>query len=309
LSAALAFDVLLCAVVIAVAISAVWIRTLFAAVVVFLVFGLLLSVVWVRLGAVDVALAEAAIGAGATGVLLLRVTALLRNAGAETGGGLPLRLDLLLLSAGVTAGLVWAVIHLSAGSASQFELVEAQMAASGVGHRVTAVLLNFRGYDTLLESVVLLAAMIAVWSLTPDPLWGGRPGIRQHVRPDGVLAHFGRVLPPVGVLVGVYLVWRGSDAPGGAFQGGTILAAVWMLALMAGAMKPPKVTDLKLRLALCVGPAVFVVVAAATALTGGLLTYPPELAKPLILLIEAALALSIAATVGLLVTGEPRARS
>jgi energy-converting hydrogenase B subunit D len=44
---------------------------LFRAVVMFIVFGLMMALVWVRLDAPDIALAEAAIGAGLTGVLLL----------------------------------------------------------------------------------------------------------------------------------------------------------------------------------------------------------------------------------------------
>ncbi len=46
-------------------------RDLFRAVVVFIAFGLLMAIAWVRLQAPDIALAEAAIGAGLTGVLLL----------------------------------------------------------------------------------------------------------------------------------------------------------------------------------------------------------------------------------------------
>lgn len=44
---------------------------LFKAIVFFITFGLLLALTWVRLDAVDIALAEAAIGAGLTGVLFL----------------------------------------------------------------------------------------------------------------------------------------------------------------------------------------------------------------------------------------------
>jgi energy-converting hydrogenase B subunit D len=44
---------------------------LFKAVVLFIVFGLLMALAWVRLQAPDIALAEAAIGAGLTGALLL----------------------------------------------------------------------------------------------------------------------------------------------------------------------------------------------------------------------------------------------
>ncbi len=51
---------------------------LFRAVVLFIAFGLLLALAWVRLAAPDVALAEAAIGAGLTGALLMAALARLR---------------------------------------------------------------------------------------------------------------------------------------------------------------------------------------------------------------------------------------
>lgn len=44
---------------------------LFQAVVLFIAFGLLMALAWVRLEAIDVALAEAAVGSGITGALLL----------------------------------------------------------------------------------------------------------------------------------------------------------------------------------------------------------------------------------------------
>ena len=44
---------------------------LFRAIVFFIAFGLLMALAWVRLGAPDIALAEAAIGVGLTGALLL----------------------------------------------------------------------------------------------------------------------------------------------------------------------------------------------------------------------------------------------
>lgn len=52
---------------------------LFSAVIMFIVFGLVMALAWVRLYAPDIALAEAAIGAGITGVLLLDTLGYLRN--------------------------------------------------------------------------------------------------------------------------------------------------------------------------------------------------------------------------------------
>ncbi|MFN7139004.1 MAG: Na(+)/H(+) antiporter subunit B [Limisphaerales bacterium] len=66
-----AFDILLLVCLVG---SAVWMLVagnLFQSVVVFIAFGLFSALAWVRLSAPDVALAEAAIGAGLTGVLLL----------------------------------------------------------------------------------------------------------------------------------------------------------------------------------------------------------------------------------------------
>ncbi|MFN3945100.1 MAG: hydrogenase subunit MbhD domain-containing protein [Allosphingosinicella sp.] len=298
-----AFDILLCLIIVAVALGAIAGRDLFAGVALFVVYGLLLAIAWVRLGAVDVALAEAAIGAGLTGVLLL-------GAAARLEGKSPHRLDFrpaaLILCVALAAGLAVVVVDLVRPDVGLRPQVAANLAVSGADNPVTAVLLNFRGWDTLLEAVVLLIALVGVWALAPDDLWGGRPGLRQHVRPDGVLATFGRFLPPVGLVIGVYLVWTGASAPGGAFQGGTVLAAVWLLAMMAGLDEPPRVSSAGLRWALVLGPAVFVMAGLYGIAHGAFLSYPPGAAKELILAIEFALTLSIAVTLALLVMGPPR---
>jgi len=59
---------------------------LFTAIVLFIAFGLVMSLAWVRLDAPDVALAEAAIGAGLTGALLLSALARLNDLADTTPG-------------------------------------------------------------------------------------------------------------------------------------------------------------------------------------------------------------------------------
>ena len=95
---------------------------------------------------------------------------------------------------------------------------------------MTAVLLAYRALDTLLESIVVVFALIGVWSLAPDRVWGGYPGPLHQADPNGVLAYLARVLPPIGIIVGLYIFWIGASLPGGKFQGATILAAMWLLA-------------------------------------------------------------------------------
>jgi multisubunit Na+/H+ antiporter MnhB subunit len=111
---------------------------------------------------------------------------------------------------------------------------------------------------------------------------------------------------PVGILVGIHIFWVGSVAPGGEFQGATILAAMWILAMMAGLVDAPAVSRGWLRLMLVVGPTVFLTIGlAGFAMAGSFLAYPEPYAKLMILMIEIPVTLSIAATLALLVAGPP----
>lgn len=75
----LAFDLLLAISLLWSAWQALSTPKLDRAVIMFIVFGLLLTLVWARLDAPDIALAEAALGAGLTGTLLLDALAAVRR--------------------------------------------------------------------------------------------------------------------------------------------------------------------------------------------------------------------------------------
>jgi multisubunit Na+/H+ antiporter MnhB subunit len=306
---ATALEIVLAAVMLGLAAWTVIARETFPAVVGFVVYGLFLALVWVRLGAVDVALTEAAIGGGLSGVLLLGAAARLRTtevpAEAERPGAI-LRLAAALLSAAVAAALAAAVLLLPDPAPTLAPAAAANAAATGLGNPVTNVLMAFRAMDTMLEKVVLLLALVGVWSLAPDRLWGGRPGPRHEADPHGVLAFLARLLPPVGIVVGIYVFWVGANHPGGAFPGATILAAMWLLVMLAGLADTPPANHRWLRLMLIAGPMVFLLVGVGGLWLGdAFLAYPVAYAKPLIVAIEAAMVLTIALTLGLLVAGPP----
>ena len=301
------FDLTLCLLILAAAGAAVFGRAAFMAVVFFIVYGILIAIAWLRLGAIDVALAEAAIGAGLTGVLLLAALARITHeidAPEPSTGPDRTTLATALASLVIASAIGFAFLTLPEPQGLQ-ERVAENLADAGAENPVTAVLLNFRGWDTLLESIVLLAALLGIWTLARDEAWGGRAGPRHVTRPGGVLAQFGRVLPPIGLLVGIYLVWAGSKQPGGAFQGGTVLAAVWIVTIMAGLIQAPRVADRALRAALVIGPVIFLALAVAGVVAGAFLVFPPVHAGWLILAVEAVLTLSIAVTLAMLVFGPP----
>ncbi len=181
----------------------------------------------------------------------------------------------------------------------------ASLETTGLGNPVTAVLLAYRAIDTLLEKIVLILALVGVWSLSRDAAWGGASQLRPAIIPEP-LVFLARVLPPFGVLIAVYQVWVGADLPGGTFQAGTILAAMALLVMLAGLRPAPPTQARALRVMLAGGPALFVMVGfLGVAVAQGFLSYPEAIAKPLIVGIEAALTLSIAGTLALLVAGPP----
>lgn len=303
----------LAALILGLAVRAVAAREAFSAVVGFLAYGLLLTLVWVQLHGIDVALTEAAIGGGLTGALLIGAASRLRSTEAAAGAETPSLLTrclAALLAGAVTLALAVCVLALPDPAPTLAPEVAANMASTGVGNPITAVLLAFRAMDTLLEAIVLLFALIGVWSLAPDRFWGGRPGALQQADPNGILAYVARVLPPIGIVAGMYIFWVGADHPGGKFQGATLLAAMWLLVMSAGLADAPPIGRAWLRLGLVAGPLVFIAIGLAGYVTAGaFLAYPDGLAKPLIVVIELALLPSLTLILGLLLTGAPQRKA
>ena len=292
------FDGVLGLLVLGLAFGALHGRNLYASVLLFIAFGLALALIWARLGAADLALAEAAIGAGLTGVLLF--TALSRqpvSADLPEATGTRLRLGAAAVVLPMLILLVQGLAPLSEVEPRLPALITRHLDETGVSHPVTAVLLNYRAWDTLLELAVLLLALLGARQLGPRPL--------DLAEPWPLLRAWARVLAPLLVLAAGYILWRGASAPGGAFQAGALLASGVVLLRLSGLLPRLRWSFMPLRLLVLGGLLVFVGVAVATTWLGeGWLTYPGGAAKPIILMIEAVATLSIAASLSLLVVGE-----
>ncbi|GAB3315527.1 MnhB domain-containing protein [Haliea atlantica] len=192
-----------------------------------------------------------------------------------------------------TVCLLWAVRHLVALPAEQQALsvlLSRWLPDSGVSHPVTAVLLNFRSYDTLLEiGVLVIAGMVGISLARTSALED--PAMRSA---DPLLHALLRLFLPLLVLLAGWLLWAGSSRPGGAFQAGALLAAAGVLGRLAGLPMAFLRPGTLLRAGLVLGFSVFLLIALLGALDGrAFLAYPPGLAGALILVIEAGLSLSI----------------
>jgi multisubunit Na+/H+ antiporter MnhB subunit len=196
----------------------------------------------------------------------------------------------------LTGILVWTVWTLPPYSDRMQNLVAAHLPISGVENPVTAVLLNFRGYDTLLEIGVLLLAAVGVLSLAPTTV------ASPETAPRRIQIVLLRLLPFI-VIVSAYLLWIGKYAPGGAFQAGAVLAAGGVL-LMTSAVRLNHIAIKSIPIGLSIGLLTFLAVALATMIGGrNFLQYPLPWASALILIIEAAATVSIAVILTILYLG------
>ncbi len=208
------------------------------------------------------------------------------------------RFSLAVLALALFGSLTWAIFSLPANPTGLTAKALHHLPASGVMNPVTAALLNYRAYDTLLELGVLLLALVAVWGLRI----GEWPDTDQPVRP--LLRSMLRLVLPMLVLAAVYLLWIGAFAPGGAFQGGALIGGALVLGLLGGIVGRPSGNSLLWRVGLVAGVVVFIGVAGAAALlTGQLLRYPAGQGGVWILVIEAAALISIGLALGLLYLG------
>lgn len=276
---------------------------LFRSLVFFVVFGLVMAISWARLQAPDLALVEAAVGAGLTGAMLLNTYRDLEKGKPGHWSELHDELEAsrlnpstLFLSAGalvLLALLGWSLWRLPDSELLIAGAVQQNLAHSGASHPVTAVLLNFRGYDTLLEIVVLFLAIIGVWSFhVLSPIDDGRQLPLDYSELVVALVH--RLVPLI-IIVSGYLLWVGAHGPGGAFQAGVILASIGIIFSLTGNLAPAAESTPGVRFFIILGLLVFIGVGFGTMIFHeGFLDFPHAWAGALILTIEFSLMISIA---------------
>lgn len=192
--------------------------------------------------------------------------------------------------------LVIQIANLADREAGLAMTVAASMEESGVTHPPTAVLLNFRSYDTWLEIVVLLGALLGV-------LWLADRRDLSHVKQPAEVALLRRlvdVVLPLAVLGGVFLLAQGTGAPGGAFQAGAIVGAGFLLGHLAGWQYLGRLHHV---LPVAAAGVIAFGTVGLTAMVIGrpLLDLPAGAAYPVIVGLEVAIAISTALTLVMLV--------
>jgi multicomponent Na+:H+ antiporter subunit B len=142
-------------------------------------------------------------------------------------------LAILLLLGAVTASVVPHMGMSSELAGVGREYADRGMEDTGSANLVTAVIVSYRGLDTLGEVVVLFCASTAVvLILTLFPI-GSRP-----TEPSTVVAHTAAVLPAPIMLLAVYFIAHSHLSPGGGFPGGTVMASAFLLVMLGSSSVP-----------------------------------------------------------------------
>ena len=123
--------------------------------------------------------------------------------------------------------------------------VEQGMAETGAVNTVAGVILDYRAFDTLGESHVLYTALTAVLILLLSP---GKDEDRKdnaaassadedktanYLRYDRIVVSTARVIVPVVIMFGIYIITNGHLGPGGGFAGGATIGAGLILYAIA----------------------------------------------------------------------------
>lgn len=107
---------------------------------------------------------------------------------------------------------------------------------TSVPNMVTAVLADYRGYDTMFETVVIFTAGIAIIAILRR--YGPKNKVMPEKKfykkePDLIVETTCRLMIPIIQLFALYVVAHGHHSPGGGFQGGVIFGASFILLALA----------------------------------------------------------------------------
>ncbi len=202
------------------------------------VVGLMVSLLFVRFSAPDLALTQLSVEVVTMLLLMLAMYFLPVRTQAESSAIRVVRDVLLALICGAgVAVLAFLVMTGDTQTISQFFLDNSKPGGGGT-NVVNVILVDFRGFDTFGEIIVLGIAAMGIYALIRDLKLAsakydslGRPWSRD-AHPL-VLVTISRPLLPLALLIAVYIFLRGHNLPGGGFVAGLITSVALVLQYVA----------------------------------------------------------------------------
>ncbi|MBK5946672.1 monovalent cation/H+ antiporter subunit A [Rhodobacter veldkampii DSM 11550] len=217
-------------------------RHRFLALVVIGVIGLMISVGFAYLSAPDLALTQISVETVTIMLLLLALHFLPKTSPKESSTLLRLRDAGIAIAAGLSvASLAYAFMLRDVSTISGYHLANSYEGGGGT-NVVNVILVDFRGYDTYGEIIVLGIAGLVIFALMEALLKGPAAqrlrttdlsDNRSRDRHPLMMVVATRVMMPIAVMVGIYIFLRGHNQPGGGFVAGLVISIALLMQYMA----------------------------------------------------------------------------
>ncbi|MEL7281825.1 MAG: monovalent cation/H+ antiporter subunit A [Pseudomonadota bacterium] len=205
--------------------------------------GLVIALGFAYLSAPDLALTQISVEVVTVILLLLALNFLPRETPLESSALRRLRDGTVAGAAGLAAAaLIYSMLIRDAVGTpiSEYHLANSYKGGGGT-NVVNVILVDFRGFDTFGEIIVLGIAAVIIYALT-ETLLSSPVRARLLNRPVGkkagdahplMMVVMTRVMMPIVLMVGVYIFLRGHNEPGGGFISGLVVAIAFIVQYMA----------------------------------------------------------------------------
>ena len=204
--------------------------------------GLIISLAFVHLSAPDLALTQISVEVVTILLMLLALNLLPKQTPVESRPWRKIRDGGVAVAAGLgVGGAAWAIMTRPLDSISGYFWENAKSEGGGT-NVVNVILVDFRGFDTFGEIIVLGIAALGIFALL-ERVETGASGKRLAAwKPDTVrspehhpmmLVVATRLVLPLAVMVALYIFLRGHNQPGGGFIAGLVVAVAILMQYMA----------------------------------------------------------------------------
>ncbi|WP_281966669.1 monovalent cation/H+ antiporter subunit A [Roseovarius nanhaiticus] len=206
--------------------------------------GLMVSIAFVHFSAPDLALTQFTVEVVTIILLLLALNFLPNRTPSESSVLRRVRDGAIAIAGGLaTMALSWHYLLRDpvAAPISEFHLANSYKGGGGT-NVVNVILVDFRGFDTFGEIIVLGIAALLIYALTEALLWGPARAKLLNRKPDQpragdihplMMVVLTRVAMPVVLMIGFYIFLRGHNEPGGGFIAGLIVSIAVVMQYMA----------------------------------------------------------------------------
>ncbi len=204
--------------------------------------GLSISAGFAYLSAPDLALTQISVETVTILLLLLALHFLPKVTPKESPVSLRIRDAIIALTAGTGVGsLAYAFMLRDIDTISDYHIDNSYEGGGGT-NVVNVILVDFRGYDTYGEIIVLGIAGFVIYALMRALLDGPAAARlknadyaqdRSRDRHPLMMVVVTRVLMPIALVVGLYIFLRGHNEPGGGFVAGLVVAIALLMQYMA----------------------------------------------------------------------------